>query len=199
MASDLLRPGLKLVFCGYTRRLHRDVAATTTPTPATGSGASSTPPASPPASTNRKRTSCRSAWISASPRETRRVGRVGAAALGRGSVGILALTPRSGAQLIALALNARGHTIVTEGVYRFIRLPDVRFNMALGHSSNLALAELDCRLGWHSTVRAHVRVAGVARRANDRAVRGSLPSVYEQDGPRRSSSSRPSSSSRSRR
>ena len=34
MASDL-RPGLKLVFCGYTRRLHRDVAATTTPTPAT--------------------------------------------------------------------------------------------------------------------------------------------------------------------
>src|SRR5215216_2025693 len=121
MASDLLRPGLKLVFCGYTRRLHRDVAATTTPTPATGSGASSTPPASPPASTNRKRTSCCSARISASPGETRRVGRVGAAALGRGSRGILALTPRSGAQLIALALNARRTHYRCEGVYRFIR------------------------------------------------------------------------------
>src|ERR671920_373515 len=138
MASDL-RPGLKLVFCGYTRRLHRDVAATTTPTPATGSGASSTPPASPPASTNRKRTSWCSARISASLGETRRVGRVGAAALGRGSRGILALIPRAGAQLIALALNAR------RTHYRYRRrlpihpVPDVRLNKALGHSSNLAL------------------------------------------------------------
>src|SRR5919112_2555075 len=107
MASDLIRPGLKLVFCGYTRRLHRNIAATTTTTPATGFGASSTPPAAPPASTNRKRTSWCSARISASLGETRRVGRVGAAALGLGSRGILALIPRAGAQLIALALNAK--------------------------------------------------------------------------------------------
>src|SRR5215208_656331 len=150
MASDLLRPGLKLIFCGYN--------------PSLTSGRSGHHYAHPG---NRFRRVIHASGITTSQYEpeedelvlgpdigftrrigeTRRVGRVGAAALGRGSVGILALTPRAGAQLIALALNAR------RTHYRYRRrlpihpVPDVRLNMALGHSSNLALAELDCRLG----------------------------------------------------